>query len=372
MSQRIQLNGITWDHPRGLDCLVAASKEYSAIHPVDINWTVRTLQDFADVSIKMLANRYDFIVLDHPHVGQVAENGCLLALPAVENLANNSMGGSHESYIYNGHSWAYPLDAACQVAVHRPDLNTPKPRYWKEFFSSDAKKFKSVTPLKPVDAFDMLLTLLASQNIAMPQSAEVFFQPKATSDGLEIIRRLYQLSPPETVNWNPIDVLDLLSTTDEFAYSPCLFGYVNYVRPNFKEHTLSYLNLPTFDDQNIHRSILGGAGIAVSAKTQHVNHAVDFASWITSEPIQSSVYLNNEGQPAHLATWNKLKTDNIYQHFFGGIYETMSTAWTRPRAEWFLCFVDDVCLIFPDFFKNNISCDKFVSQLNFLYSKHYK
>ncbi|MCZ2722955.1 ABC transporter substrate-binding protein [Marinomonas sp. 15G1-11] len=372
MSERIKLKGITWNHPRGLDCLIAASNEYAKQTDVDIEWKVRTLQEFADASISELAKKYDFIILDHPHVGQVALNGCLLPLPDNADLANNSIGGSHESYIYNGISWAYAVDAACQVAVYRPDLKLPIPKQWKDFFASDARSYKSITPLKPVDAFDALLTLLASLNETFPAAQGVFFDPQKTASCLSLLRRLYQLSPPEAVDWNPIDVLDLLSTTNDFAYSPCLFGYVNYIRPGFRDNTLSYLDLPTFDNSNIRRSILGGAGVAVSAQTSHPDDAIKFATWISSEPIQSSIYLQNEGQPAHLGSWNKLKTDKLYHHFFNGVYNTMSNAWTRPRDEWFLGFVDDVCLIFPDFFRNNIECDTFVAHLNSLYLKHYK
>ncbi|MFP3747915.1 carbohydrate ABC transporter substrate-binding protein, partial [Achromobacter sp. SIMBA_011] len=73
---------MTWDHPRGYDCVVAAAAAYRAQTGIEVQWDKRSLQAFADAPILDLAARYDFIVLDHPHVGQIADTGALLALPA--------------------------------------------------------------------------------------------------------------------------------------------------------------------------------------------------------------------------------------------------------------------------------------------------
>ncbi len=370
MATPVTLTGMTWNHPRGHHSLVEASRVFAEETGIHITWEARSLQAFADESIHKLAGRYDLIVLDHPHVGQIAANDCLIPLQAPENMEETSMGGSSESYFYDGKCWAYAIDATCQMAVCRPDLEVPRPSHWEDFRAPHAPSYKAITPLKPVDAFDMWLTLAASRNAAVPHSPDTFIHEPVALEGLDILRTLYKLGPAEAVGWNPIQVLEILGESDDFAYSPCLFGYVNYCRPGFKTHVLAYLDLPTFSGTPLRRSILGGTGLAVSAFSRHAEAAQSFARWVSSQAVQSGVYLQNEGQPANKKTWQAGRSDAVYAPFFDGAYETMATAWTRPRDEWFLSFVDDVCDIFPAFFTREIPYEDFLRDINQLYRKH--
>src|SRR5215203_464615 len=75
----VELRGISWDHPRGHDCMVATSEAYAAVQPeVRVVWETRSLQDFADFPVQKLAETYDLLVIDHPFVGFAAADGCLL------------------------------------------------------------------------------------------------------------------------------------------------------------------------------------------------------------------------------------------------------------------------------------------------------
>ena len=258
----MKLTGMTWDHPRGFDPVVAASRAYAAETGVEVIWDKRSLQAFADAPIADLAARYDFIVLDHPHVGQIAETGALLPLP-VPGDASASLGGSAESYLWQGKCWAYAVDAACQMAAHRPDLGAPLPRLWEDFLSGDAARFRPLTPLLPVDAFDMLMTLVAGRGeVDMPRDGRHFVSPENGEYALRVLRALYRLGPDEQVEMNPITVLEALTTGDEFACSPCLFGYVNYARPGFRPHPVRYFDLPLCAGASLPRAILGGRGLA--------------------------------------------------------------------------------------------------------------
>ncbi len=361
-----KLIGMTWDHPRAFDSLVAASAEYEARTGVAITWEKRSLQAFADVPIDRLARTYDLIILDHPHVGQIAESGCLRPLPAMP--ASASLGGSVECYHWRGQSWAWPVDAACQMAVIRPDLATGFPACWEQVMGPGGADFRLLTPLKPVDAFDMMLTLVASRGeVALAASPDEFCSRDNGLLALTVLKRLFRLGPAEAAGWNPIQVLEILSESDDFAASPCLFGYINYARPGFRRHALSYVDLPVFDGIGARRAILGGAGIGVSALRGQGDAAQDFAAWVTSAPVQSGVYLANEGQPAHLAAWQARRHDPAHAGFLDGGFETIRTAWTRPRDQWFLHFVDEICEIFPDFFLRDQDEAAFLDRLNALY-----
>ena len=362
---------MTWDHPRGYECLEAASRRYAEEKGVVIEWSKRSLQAFADEPIRSLAESYDLIVLDHPHVGLIAESACLHPLPEPQCRSGMSLGGSLESYEWLNRLWAYPVDAACQVAVKRPDLCEQALPDWEAVLDAKPTDYRLVTPLLPVDAFDMMLTLIAGRGEeTLPISDDQFVSTDNGLLALKILKSLYRLGPEEAVRWNPIDVLEAMSTGDEFAYSPCLFGYINYARPGFRPHVLDYVDLPTFRGSDVKRGILGGAGIGVSAFTDNAEDAIAFAQWVASEPVQSGIYLENDGQPAHRSTWTKRQEDPQYSRFFKGSRNTMDDAWTRPRDVWFLGFVDDVCEVFTDFFIRDLSEDVFLNSLNSIYQNH--
>lgn len=368
----MKLRGMTWDHPRGYDPVVAASDAYAAETGVQISWDKRSLQAFADAPILELAETYDFIVLDHPHVGQIAETGALLPLPAPTD-SSASTGGSAESYLWNDQCWAYAIDTACQMAAYRPDMNAPLPRSWEEFLKRDASKFRALTPLLPVDAFDMFMTLVAGRGgEAMPADSQNFVSEGNGTYALTVLRALYQLGPDAQVDMNPIHVFETLSETDDFTCAPCLFGYVNYARPGFRTHQVAYFDMPLCEGFYRPRAILGGAGIGVSAKTAHTEAAIHFAQWIASPEVQSGVYLENNGQPANRHTWLNQQSNPTVAGFFKGGFNTIDNAWTRPRDVWFLSYVDDVCAIMPDFFRKSIPIDDFLAILNSLYRHHVK
>ena len=104
----IILNGITWNHSRGLSPLQAIAQRYSELHPnVTINWSKRSLQEFADFPIEKLTKTFDLLVIDHPWVGCAAAKQCVLPLNEflseafLADQASNSVGQSHKSYNYN-------------------------------------------------------------------------------------------------------------------------------------------------------------------------------------------------------------------------------------------------------------------------------
>ena len=366
----MKLTGITWDHPRGYEPLVAASEAFLKDTGAEVVWEKRSLQAFADESIAKLAERYDLIVLDHPHIGQIAESGSLLPLPMPEN-DSASLGGSAESYFWNGKCWAYAIDAACQMAACRPDHNSPRPVHWEDFLVQNAGRYRQITPLLPVDAFDTMMTIVAGRGGEnMPLDPEKFVSDDNGLYALNILRALYSLGPDDQIEMNPISVLEALTTTDEFSCSPCLFGYVNYARQGFRNHRIEYFDLPLSKGRSTQRSILGGAGIGVSARTGHPEEALRFVAWLASIKVQSGIYLESGGQPANRHTWLDQAGRPDAAGFFKGGFNAIDNAWTRPREPWFLDFVDDICDIMPDFFRRNIPAEEFMTRINKLYKHH--
>ena len=105
-----ELKGIAWDHPRGFDPMVETANLFQKTNPdIQIKWDKRPLQAFADRPIEEMAFDYDFMVIDHPHVGEASRKNLIYELnhnKKYENelllLEKNSVGLSHQSYNFNG------------------------------------------------------------------------------------------------------------------------------------------------------------------------------------------------------------------------------------------------------------------------------
>jgi multiple sugar transport system substrate-binding protein len=74
------LHGMTWDHPRGLDCLVASNQLLSETAHATVEWQVRSLLSFGDQHIREFYEDVDLMIIDHPHVPDAVAAGAVVAL----------------------------------------------------------------------------------------------------------------------------------------------------------------------------------------------------------------------------------------------------------------------------------------------------
>jgi multiple sugar transport system substrate-binding protein len=121
------LKGMTWDHVRGLDCLVQSNDLLIEKCGISVTWDARSLLAFGDQHISEFYNDYDLMIIDHPHVPDAVHANAVipfedLATPSqLEILSKTSVGQSHYSYLYQGKHWALAIDTAAQVSAFRPD-----------------------------------------------------------------------------------------------------------------------------------------------------------------------------------------------------------------------------------------------------------
>jgi multiple sugar transport system substrate-binding protein len=353
------LRGITWEHPRGYDCQVACSTAFGLLHPdIVVRWEYRLLQAFADAPIEDLAERYDLLVIDHPHIPLAAAAGAFARLDGVgfddelAALAGQSVGRSHESYAHEGHQYGLASDAAAQVSAHRPDLLAAPPTTWDEVLELAADG-RVVWPLKPIDAYSSLITIAGNRASTGHGEAPTsrpghFLAEEDTLAALADMRRLAELVPAVNLEQNPIEVAEMLVSDDSSAYSPLLFGYSNYSRVTFRQHRLQYGDIPTVVPaapdlpRSVSGSLLGGAGIAVSAHTSHPDEARRYAFWVASAHAQRSIYFDGGGQPGNAAAWDDDRLNRETLDFFRGTRRTLETAYVRPRTPGYIEFQDRV------------------------------
>ena len=371
------LRGMTWEHSRGYGSVVAAAAAYSDVRPdVEVRWEFRSLQAFADHPIETLVEQYDLLIIDHPHIPHAAESGLFVALDGVGHdqelatLATQSVGRSFESYSYGGHQWGLAADAAAQVAAYRPDLIAEPPRDWPAVLEL-ARAGRVLWPGKPIDAFSSLVTV-ASNAGARPMSDDGLFLP--AQEALAALAMLHELAahvPADNLSMNPIQVADALSDGDRFAYSPLLFGYTNYARSGFRPKRLRYVDIPR-GLRGVAGSLLGGAGVAVSARSRSQAEAIDHAFWLASAAVQTGVYFDGGGQPGNSVAWDDDRTNKQTLDFFRGTRATLEGAYLRPRTPNYIDLQDRLSPLVTRALAGELSDAQCVRQLNELTQAHTK
>lgn len=343
----ITLRGMTWEHARGHGSVVAASAEYARRHPgVEVLWEHRSLQAFADRPLEDLVDDHDLLVIDHPHIPGAVEAGLLAALDGVgfddelRVLASQSVGRSHASYQHGGRQFGLATDAAAQVAAYRPDLLAEPPRDWGGVLEL-AREGRVLWPAKPIDAFSSLVTLAANHGSRPMSEPGLFLREDQAAPALDLMRELAGSVPEWNLAANPIEVADALTSGDRWAYAPLLFGYTNYSRVGFRESRLKYTDIPS-GPLGVTGSLLGGAGIAVSARTRHPDESIAFAFWLDSADTQRGSYFDGGGQPGNAAAWDDDRANDETLDFFRGTRATLEGACLRPRHPGYIALQDEL------------------------------
>lgn len=210
----ITLRGMTWDHARGYDPMVATAVEWVRLHPgVTITWEKRSLQSFADRPIREMADTYDLMVIDHPHVGEVAADGNLVALdlPArgaeLAALAAQSVGLSHPSYVFGERQWALAIDAATPVAAFRPDRIEAAPARWEEAKVLAARGQVGFAVV-PINALMTFFGLARNMDYPVAQDPAYLMQPDHAAHVLAELREIVALVDPRCLTLDPIGVYE--------------------------------------------------------------------------------------------------------------------------------------------------------------------
>lgn len=336
-----RLRGITWDHPRGLASVRGATAAWTASRAdgVEVTWAARSLQGFADQPLATLAVEYDLLVIDHPHIPEAHRDGYLLPLDGTGHdaelavLAGQSVGPSHGTYRHGGRQYALAVDAAAQVAVHRPDLLPEPPVTWDEVLELAAAG-RVLWPSKPVDAISSFLTVTAQQGHPAHEDGTPI-PDDAALEALDLLCRLAERTPSFCRDENPIRTAERLSGGDDWWYAPLAFGYTNYARAGFRAHRLRYVDVP-----GITGSCLGGAGIAVSATTSQPGLATELAFWLAGAEVQAGPYFTAGGQPGNAVAWDDDACNDATLGFFRSTRATLEQASVRPRHPGWLAVQD--------------------------------
>lgn len=342
---QIRLKGMTWDHRRATGPLLAAQAAFAARHPeIEIAWHSRPLSGFEFAPVDALAETCDLIILDHPFMGRVAESGCLVPLDSALVLRDaDFVGPSLATYRMRGQVWSVPVDAACQVAVSRPDLmariGATAPRDWDQLLALGRRARRHglslAIGLKGVHGLMTFFTLMA--NLGTPcatHGGATLFDRDAARQALGLLQELLSLCPPQVLDWNSIALHDRMSSRDDLLFCPAVYCFATYAEADHA-HPLRFHDLP--GPRGPGGSTIGGTGLGISARCVHREAALAYARF-AAEPATQLLFARHHGQPAHRAGWE----DEAIDARFGGCYRdtraTMDRCWIRPRYDGYLGF----------------------------------
>jgi multiple sugar transport system substrate-binding protein len=336
----ITLKGMTWDHPRGYEPLAACSALWQQRTGVQITWDRRSLQDFESFPVDELARQYDLIVVDHPHVGQVTREGCLLPFDEARlaSIAQGTVGRSFPSYHWQGRQWALPIDAATQVQAWRPDRLEAAPTDWAQVLEL-ARDGRVALPLRAPHSLMCLYTLCAQRGAPGRVEGPELFDVEVASEVCEQLRAVIELIDPQCLAIDPIAVFEAMAQPDaRIDCVPLIYGYVNYAWQGFRPVRLGFADIPRFQGHGPVGSALGGTGIAVSARTAHPKEAFDFAVWVADAEAQRGSFAAAGGQPGHAAAWEDAAVNATAGDFYRATRATLEGAWVRPRHDGYMPF----------------------------------
>ena len=319
--------------------MLACTESWSENTGVAIDWRWRSLESFGDTPLEELADEVDLLVIDHPFCGTAAASGCLRPFDTIMDqadldvLAADAIGASHASYSFAGHQWALATDAACQVSAVRDDLlDGLAPTTWDEVLAlARAVPGRVAVPLAPAHAISSFLSLCANAGSPAAANPEQLVDGGAGEQALEIMFELARLGPEAATGWEPPDALAQLCDTDELIYLPLTYGYVTYASG------CRFLDLPSAGLGPV-GSVLGGAGLAVSATATEPHLAAAFAVAASGSFHQVTFVAPAGGQPGSATAWHDPAIDAAAGGFYSGTIATIEAAWVRPRDAWWPAF----------------------------------
>lgn len=373
------LKGMTWSHPRGYDPMVTTAKIWQERTGTEIVWEKRSLQDFESFPVEELARAFDLIVIDHPHVGQVTAESCLLPLDIpgreaeTKALASASVGASFASYQWQGRQWALPIDAAAQVMSYRADKLAKPPRTWSEIMEL-AEAGRVALPMRNPHSLMCFFTLCA--NLGSPCNSGGpgrLADPETGTHAMELLARLAERLDPSVFEMDPIAAFEAMAGNDPaWHVVPLAYGYVSYAIEGFRANRLTFTDIPETVGLGPVGSTLGGTGIAVSAFSKHPEDAIAYAYWVASSEVQCGPFAAAGGQPGHAAVWEDGAVNKAAGNFYRGTRATLEACYVRPRHDGYMDFQDAAARRINEGFRNSDHPRDIVDALEHIFSESFR
>lgn len=127
---------------------------------------------------------------------------------------------------------------------------------------------------------------------------------------------------------------------DDLAYCPFAYCYSNYARPGYGRKLLRFGDLVTIGAHGHLSTTLGGTGLAISVRCEHLDIALEYSQYVASPECQRTVFFENGGQPGHRSAWTDAEVNRRSSNFFADVLPALDNAYLRPRFNGYMYFQD--------------------------------
>lgn len=366
--------GLTWDHPRGYVALERAAQRARA-DGLDLTWERQPLEGFESHPIEELAERYDLIVLDHPHIGDAVAGDCLQPFASLFDAATlagwraQSIGRSFDSYRYAGTQWALPLDAATQVAVAREDrLEGALPRDWAEVLALSRRQPVCLSLAGPHAALTLFSMAAAHGDAPAASDPDRLFAGDGAVAAWELLTELHALAFRGWAALNPIRILDAMARGPEAVYCPLVYGYVNYAVAGEGRQPLRFGDVPAGQGGRL-GSTLGGTGLAVSRRATVDETLRRHLAELMSPAMQCDFIPFADGQPSARAAWSEGRVNAAWNGFYAQTQATLEQAIVRPRHPGYIPFQTEASALVREALADGLAAAPALAALQALYAR---
>lgn len=366
--------GLTWDHPRGYRALKAAA---AADRAINLRWERQSLEGFEAHPIADLAQRYDLIVLDHPHLGEAVTDQCLVPLESLftpEEIADweqASVGHSFASYHYASKHWALPLDAATQVAAYRPDLlgDEAPLATWASIIALAARRPICLCLAGPHAVLSFMSLCVALGEAPASKRPDLLVSNDIGTEALTIMAAIHRRATPLAAYKNPIRILDAMADGAAIAYCPLIYGYVTYAAASPGRHRVAFTDVPSIGPGGPLGSTLGGTGLAITRRAEITPSLLAHLRYLVSETTQRYFIPFHDGQPSARAAWTDAEVNRRWGNFYRDTLRTIEVAWVRPRHRGFIAFQADASALIRAELEEEIAAPSLLRQLQERYAR---
>jgi multiple sugar transport system substrate-binding protein len=185
-------------------------------------------------------------------------------------------------------------------------------------------------------------------------------------DAIDLLRQLVRQAHPDVLRMNDVEALEVMSNTSEIAYMPLVFGYSNYSRVGYRSHRLVFEGIPEAVP-GVGGAILGGAGLGISASSSQAREAARYGAWLMSAQVQTGLYVDAGGQPAHVAAWTSSAADDVAGGFFSQTRSVIEQSYLRPTYSGYLSFQERLGELIHDAVLHDVDCGSVLNAANHAY-----
>lgn len=191
------------------------------------------------------------------------------------------------------------------------------------------------------------------------------FMPRAAVEAvLDRLAELVGNLDKRCFSLDPIAALDLMADSDHLACCPLVYGYVSYARAGFRTHRLAFTDIPCLRSSGPLGSVLGGTGLAVSARSAQREAVLIFACWVTSGEVQRGPYAAAGGQPGRRAAWLDTLVDKAANGFYSRTRATLEGAMLRSRYDGYMRIRDRAARLIVDGLLANLLAKDILADIN--------